>query len=769
MIATSNRVLSLAGAIALAVVGAGCLPGDKPISIVKPANGNQTTDVSFEVSIKTQINQQSLALSINGKSIAATSLTITPETNGAKVTGSFVAADLKANTYNTFKASATDSNGQAISDEVNFVYAPAGNTPPPGGSNPPPGGSNAPPGGSNPPPGGNNPPAPPVDATAPTLQLTTPIRGQFVGIGAKLAITGTAKDETKMGALTVRLDNKAPTNQTQYLHPTTGAYSVEVTFADAGLHRIEIVAKDAAGNETSKAVSIYAGTAASPTSKVNRGVIASVSNHGLYTIGELVQPFLNPPKFVLNSFIFAPPAPSAPAAAPSGNQGCPFHGTPSGTNPPAPSTPAPLNPLWKGSAGPLSAELHLTYANYTGADITLGTTTGGIQTRARIDNFKLSVQARVKALFSFKVNGDVKANRIDFDGKMLVSKSPWGKIKVGLPTANVNLTGFLFDIHGIPDFIERLASGLLTGFIEKKASGMIKDIAPPKIEELLNAFTVLCRNVDILGKTFHVGGELNSAAFVSAGGTLDLNAMVAATKNDNPNAVALAGFLSTPSNDVPTLGYAQDVALAVSDDALNQVLFAAYKAGSTNLTFNQTIKIDGVVKTLTVALLNAFLGSNFSSQANLQNGLPISIDVKPLLAPVVVLGQSGLATFQAHDVFIEVFVGQPASRQKLFTFDVDVNIPVDSFTLDTNKGTIAPRIDVDKALIEFEVTDQPLIQLLVAQFKTFVPALAKVAVPYLVDMISKRPVVDFSKSPVQLSSVSLSASKGYLIGKVNLR
>ena len=98
-----------------------------------------------------------------------------------------------------------------------------------------------------------------------------------------------------------------------------------------------------------------------------------------------------------------------------------------------------------------------------------------------------------------------------------------------------------------------------------------------------------------------------------------------------------------------------------------------------------------------------------------------------------------------------------------------MNIPVDSFTLDTNKGTIAPRIDVDKALIEFEVTDQPLIQLLVAQFKTFVPALAKVAVPYLVDMISKRPVVDFSKSPVQLSSVSLSASKGYLIGKVNLR
>ncbi|MEK7426424.1 MAG: Ig-like domain-containing protein, partial [Actinomycetota bacterium] len=338
-----HRPIGLALAIAMAMIAAaGCLPnmGQKPLEIVTPKNGNSTTATDFQIEIRTAVNPTSVAITINTKSIASSNFTITANNTGATVKGKVPTADLKPNAYNTLKVTAKDNGGQSLSDEISFIFGQA-----PGGP-------------GNPPPGGG-----PTDTTAPTLTVTGPVRGQYVGLGATLSVVGTATDNVRVANLYVTVDRASPTNETTYLNPTDGTFKVDVTFAKAGLHRLKVRATDAAGNETTNSVSIYAGTAAQSGTKATKGAEVSVSSGGMTKVGNIIETFINPPALDVDTLAKS------------------------------------FNPVWSGSAGPASATINITRATFSHADLDLKTVAGGVDTKAQVDDFLLAVKADVKIFF----------------------------------------------------------------------------------------------------------------------------------------------------------------------------------------------------------------------------------------------------------------------------------------------------------------------------------------------------------------------------------
>ena len=175
------------------------------------------------------------------------------------------------------------------------------------------------------------------------------------------------------------------------------------------------------------------------------------------------------------------------------------------------------------------------------------------------------------------------------------------------------------------------------------------------------------------------------------------------------------------------------------------------------------------MQSLTVALLNSLVGPNFSSAAGLANGLPISVRVTPMLPPIVLVGQGTLATFQVHDLFLEIHVGTGAASQKLFGFRIALELPIDKIELDVKNGTIRPTIDVNRTVLEFDTLDSPNLGPIVGNLVTLVGPLVRAALPMLVDLVARRPVFDAKKLPIALDRVEFRARNSTLVTTVQLR
>jgi hypothetical protein len=283
---------------------------------------------------------------------------------------------------------------------------------------------------------------------------------------------------------------------------------------------------------------------------------------------------------------------------------------------------------------------------------------------------------------------------------------------------------------------------------------MIRTEVADRLAKTFNQLTALQKDVKVSGQDFKLQAGVAQVEFNAGGGNLMADVGMLAKTPNNPNATGLQGYLSTSNAYQAHLGMNRDLALAVDDDTLNQALYEGYRSGATNVEWEKTLQLSGITHTLSVAFLNAYLGSSWAASAGLTSGLPISIEVKPLLAPVITFGSGQLMKFQAHDVFIEIHVGPRASRRKLFGFRADFEVAVTQLGFDPKLGTIKLGLDPNRAVIDFEVVDQPMVTLALQQFQTLVPTLIRAAIPRLTQAIEKKPITELSGLPIQNVQIS---------------
>ncbi|MDP7035039.1 MAG: Ig-like domain-containing protein [Planctomycetota bacterium] len=698
----------------------GCMPGGsssssssaKPIEIRSPQEGQTTSQTTFEVALNQSFQPSSLSISLNGKTLPSTSYTLSSSSQGKVVRGDFKLGNPLAGRLNRFEVQALSTSGMMNVGRTNFTYS----IPSSGGTS----GS----GSTNGTGTTTQPTVPPVvhvvDTVPPSLNLLTPHRGDFVAVGQKLVITGTAVDNVAVTRLELSVDGGARSDQSSLLVASNGSFQLDTTFQSCGLHRVKIYALDAAGNTAFQKVSVYVGMASS-VAQVPHGAEVSLSANGLHKLGETLELSLHPSKYnpskVFGSF----------------------------------------NPVWKGGVSFIQGQLDVTKATWKGVDLDFQAAQGGVQVGAKIDDLVIHVKARVKALFTITISGTLSMKKVDYNGLGYISKSNGGLATVSIPNPKLQLQGFRFDIRRFPGVLERIASPYVGRFIEGRVTQMIRTEVAEKLAKTFNQMTALQKDVKVAGQDFNLQAGVAQVQFNTTGGNLMADVGMQAKTPSNPNAIALQGYLSTSNSYQPHLGSTRDLSLAVDDDTLNQALYEGYRAGATNIEWEKTLQLSGVTHQLSVAFLNAYLGSSWAATAGLSSGLPISIDVNPLLAPVVTIGSGQLVKFQAHDVFIDIYVGPRASRQKLFSFRADLEVAVTQLGFDPKLGTIKLGLDPNRAVIDFEVVNQPMVTLALQQFQTLVPTLVRAALPRLTESIEKKPITELTGLPVQNVQISSGA------------
>ncbi len=486
-----------------------------------------------------------------------------------------------------------------------------------------------------------------------------------------------------------------------------------------GLHSVAVEVTDSFGNTGRTKSSFFGGEALPSGALVPHGVGAAITAEGLDLVTEVIEAELAPEKTDLGAKLAA------------------------------------ANPIWSGKKSIFSAELSVTSASYTGLDLSLASVAGGLKVGAKLDDLFVALKAKIKAGFTFTVSGSVTADEATLAGKVLAGKSPEGGLVFLLPSMDVSLSGFSFDIAKFPDALESLASKAVEKFLEKKLAELIRDKVPPLLERELGDLLV-ARSISVDGHPLDVGGSLEALGFAPTGIEAVFGTSVKATEPD-PFHEPLGGFLYTPNPTLPPEHITSSMFyLAVSDDTLNQALYEAYRAGALTFDLAETIEVKGTVKDLTFGFLESYLGKDALADAGIGPSTPITLGFDAMLPPVIHFrkGAEGLAVISVHDLKLTISAGSV----KLFGFELDLTLPVGIKILGDAK--LSPVLYPESSKIDFRIVGEPLIDLDNDLFEPMLGDLAKAVMPSLVAAIDGFPLPKIAS--LSLSGVVLETHGDYL-------
>jgi hypothetical protein len=228
--------------------------------------------------------------------------------------------------------------------------------------------------------------------------------------------------------------------------------------------------------------------------------------------------------------------------------------------------------------------------------------TGVLELVATLPNLQLDVQATGEvATIDYDVGATFWADPVVVEGLVTVDAVNGG-LAVELIDPSVQLVGFHYDVSLLPWGIEDyLFVDAIEAYIEEMVVEQIVALVPPLLDELLSSLD-LSLELDLLGTPVAVEAEFSSATIDYDGLQLGVDMRV-----DMPGdaTTGWAGYLTTGAVE-PELDRSAPIALSVSDDMMNAVLFEAWAAGVLELTLSTD---DGSLDSFMLAPLKAEEGT----------------------------------------------------------------------------------------------------------------------------------------------------------------
>jgi len=284
-----------------------------------------------------------------------------------------------------------------------------------------------------------------------------------------------------------------------------------------------------------------------------------------------------------------------------------------------------------------------------------------------IPNLFVSLNASGEVIvWPYSEDAYIWADRVELGGDLTLDAAD-GKLVVGFSNSDLNLVGFGYDTSLIPSDIESwLFIDTVTTLLEGMLSDMIDEQLPAILEEQLSQLDISFET-ELMERTLTVSADFASAGIDEKGLEIGLNLDIDIPGQTNH---PYAGYL-TANGGAPHVDRNSDLAVALSDDLLNKVLFEAWQSGLLSMSLSTD---DGSLDPLMLAPLHATEGT-------------ITVDAK--LPPVIVEADNKL---QAQLAELEITIETPGGEMGNYltlavAAFVDVDLRVTDSILKLDLGT----------------------------------------------------------------------------------
>jgi hypothetical protein len=390
-----------------------------------------------------------------------------------------------------------------------------------------------------------DPGAPAVDPTAPRVHILAPARGAFAGSVQTLTITGTAADDT--GVAAVQVNGVAATLAGD------GSWTATIPVSP-GTQLIHAVARDAQGNVGKESRAVVVGPLQPLAAPVPRAIAAAMSAQTFAAIGRGITGFLQ--------------AGDLAAAV------------------------APLNPVIDAGGGPdcnyVQAAITRLSAG-SASSVTLLPEPGGLALDVELDRVALGMHLAYSVLCLDGASDlTITASHIKVTGLLGVGVKAGG-FDIALTGQNVQLTGVHIDLSGLPG--EVIGWLDLDHALASVAGWAARQLVVPALNSALGSLDDT-RTVNVLGTPVDIHLAPAHVAFDASGAVIELDTVLRAQGD-----AGAPGYVFLPGEE-PAMSTDRGFALAIADDAANQLLTSLWAARGLDHGFDLTTGSYGDIGTL---------------------------------------------------------------------------------------------------------------------------------------------------------------------------
>ena len=380
-----------------------------------------------------------------------------------------------------------------------------------------------------------DPNAPAVDPNAPIIRIKTPTRGTFTGPITQLAVAGTASDDSGLASVQV--------NGVDAVLSADGSWIATIPVAP-GTQLIHAIARDKQGNVGKESRAVVVGRLQPIASSVPRAIAASMSAQTFDAVGRGITGFLQ-------------------------------HGD-------VASLVAPHNPVIDVGGGPDCnyVQASITRISFGSATrVTLMPEPGGLALDVELDQVSLAMHLAYSALcLPGSRDVAVAARHVKVTGVLEVGVQGGG-FDIALTGQSIQLTGFDVDLGGLPgDVVNWLHLDTAVGPV---LGALTEHFVVPLLNSALDGLNDT-RTVDVLGTPVDIRLAPAQIAFDASGALIELDSQLRAQGD-----AASPGYVYI-ANQQPAMSTDHGFALAVADDAANQLLASFWAARGLDRTFDLT-------------------------------------------------------------------------------------------------------------------------------------------------------------------------------------
>lgn len=465
-----------------------------------------------------------------------------------------------------------------------------------------------------------DPGAPAIDPAAPRVRILSPTLGAFAGGVQTLTVTGTAIDDTGVASVQVNGVAAALTGD--------GSWTATIPVS-AGTQLIHAVARDTQGNVGKESRAVVVGALQPIATPVPQALTAAMSAQTFAALGRGITGFLS------TGDLAAAVAPLNPVIDVGGGPDCNY-------------VQAAVSKLAVGSA----------------SSVSLLPEPGGLALDVELDHVTLGLHLAYSVLcLDGATDLTITASHIKVAGMLGVGVRA-GAFDIALTGQTVQLTGVQVDLSGLPgDVIGWLD---LDHALASVVGWAVRQLVVPAVNSALGSLNDT-QTVNVLGTAVDIHVAPAHIAFDASGAVIELDTVLRA-KGD----AGAPGYVFLPSA-APAMSPDRGFALAVADDAANQLLASLWAAKALDRSFDLTT-------------------GSYGEIGKLYDRVELSAGVPPFIA-----ASGGSLRLTIGDLIASFKNGDALATQVAVSAEVDVKVVADA--------SGRPRLDVGTPTTYVDVLD----------------------------------------------------------------
>jgi hypothetical protein len=466
-----------------------------------------------------------------------------------------------------------------------------------------------------------DPGAPAIDPTAPRVHILAPARGTFAGGVQTLTVTGIAIDDGGVASVQV--------NGVAAMLAGDGSWTATIPVSP-GTQLIHAVARDAQGNVGKESRAVVVGPLQSIAAPVPQAIAAAMSAQTFAAIGRGITGFLS------TGDLAAAVAPLNPVIDVGGGPDCNY-------------VQAAITKLSVGSA----------------SSVTLLPEPGGLALDVELDRVTLGMHLAYSVVcLDGGSDLTITASHIKVAGMLGVGVKA-GAFDIALTGQTVQLTGVNIDLTGLPG--EVIGWLDLDHALASVVGWAARQLVVPALNSALGSLNGT-RTVNVLGTAVDIHLTPARIAFDASGAVIELDTVLRAQGD-----AGAPGYVYLPGQE-PAMSTDRGFALAVADDAANQLLASLWAARALDRSFDLTT-------------------GSYGDVGKLYDRVELSVAVPPFIA-----ASGGSLRLTIGDLLASFKNGDALATQVAVSAEVDVKVVADA--------SGRPRLDVGTPTTYVDVIDE---------------------------------------------------------------